>query len=375
MPTDDDAFLRAIGENPADDAPRLVYADWLDDRGDAARAEFIRVQCELARPGGNRARRTELRLRERELLKAHKSDWARPFKPWHDDVEFRRGFVEVVSGSADELERLPSHLFAPGIVQEVRVTGPLRPTHAVRGFSQMAGIRVLRLCSLALTLSDLMLLSAADQFAALDVMDLRWNDLIADGFQELVADDLLPPGRTLLLGGNHFGPDHRAELAEVLGDRVSFAVERPADHLYRVTSDQNRLTGLDADRRQVIICNAVRNRIRLCAFFFDLDGELIAYDESWKRTRLVDSIENDPDARQFAARLGLVPEPVSIKKFRHSQTGIGIADFTEEQWDLIHNPPPVEAADFEEMDPAEEYRGLKYNWVPCGSFVFGEIDG
>ncbi len=40
-----DALLRSILENPADDAPRLVYADWLDDHGEPVRAEFIRVQC------------------------------------------------------------------------------------------------------------------------------------------------------------------------------------------------------------------------------------------------------------------------------------------------------------------------------------------
>lgn len=34
-----------------DDAPRLEYADWLDEQGDAERAEFVRVQCELARAG------------------------------------------------------------------------------------------------------------------------------------------------------------------------------------------------------------------------------------------------------------------------------------------------------------------------------------
>src|SRR5260370_37026404 len=42
-------FLRAIDENPDDDGPRLVYADWLEEHGDTARAEVIRVQCELAR--------------------------------------------------------------------------------------------------------------------------------------------------------------------------------------------------------------------------------------------------------------------------------------------------------------------------------------
>jgi uncharacterized protein (TIGR02996 family) len=49
-------LMEAILRNPADDAPRLILADWLDIDGppecrDPARAEFIRVQCELARLG------------------------------------------------------------------------------------------------------------------------------------------------------------------------------------------------------------------------------------------------------------------------------------------------------------------------------------
>lgn len=43
------AFLAAIRNAPDDDAPRLVYADWLDDHDDSERAEFIRVQVKLAR--------------------------------------------------------------------------------------------------------------------------------------------------------------------------------------------------------------------------------------------------------------------------------------------------------------------------------------
>ena len=41
-------FLRAILDDPDDDGVRLVYADWLDEHGQPERAEFIRVQCELA---------------------------------------------------------------------------------------------------------------------------------------------------------------------------------------------------------------------------------------------------------------------------------------------------------------------------------------
>jgi uncharacterized protein (TIGR02996 family) len=42
------ALYQTILENRNDDAPRLVYADWLDDHGESDRAEFIRVQIELA---------------------------------------------------------------------------------------------------------------------------------------------------------------------------------------------------------------------------------------------------------------------------------------------------------------------------------------
>lgn len=48
--TTDAGFLQAILEQPADDAPRLIFADRLDEVGTEeahARAEFIRVQCAL----------------------------------------------------------------------------------------------------------------------------------------------------------------------------------------------------------------------------------------------------------------------------------------------------------------------------------------
>lgn len=54
MTSDGDALFRAICEQPWEDTPRLVYADWLEENGDPVRAEFIRVQVELAKlpPGG-----------------------------------------------------------------------------------------------------------------------------------------------------------------------------------------------------------------------------------------------------------------------------------------------------------------------------------
>jgi uncharacterized protein (TIGR02996 family) len=46
MAQDERDFLAAIQATPADDILRLVYADWLDERGDC-RGEFLRLQIQL----------------------------------------------------------------------------------------------------------------------------------------------------------------------------------------------------------------------------------------------------------------------------------------------------------------------------------------
>lgn len=69
------AFLDAIRARPEDDTLRLVYADWLDDRGagdrDAATAAFIRVSC------ADRPRREMPRAAYPWLLGADGANWRR----------------------------------------------------------------------------------------------------------------------------------------------------------------------------------------------------------------------------------------------------------------------------------------------------------
>jgi uncharacterized protein (TIGR02996 family) len=62
------ALLRAIHENPADDTPWLVLADWLEEQGDP-RAELVRLQQHL-RGDPDDPSRLELEDRARELLQA-----------------------------------------------------------------------------------------------------------------------------------------------------------------------------------------------------------------------------------------------------------------------------------------------------------------
>ncbi|MEW5737931.1 MAG: TIGR02996 domain-containing protein [Myxococcota bacterium] len=81
---DEATLLRAVYDNPEDDAPRLVLADVLQERGDP-RGEFIALQC-----AGTDEKKAKA------LLKAHGKKWLGPLAPvLGADFEFRRGFPAV----------------------------------------------------------------------------------------------------------------------------------------------------------------------------------------------------------------------------------------------------------------------------------------
>ena len=117
--SDRDAFLSAIAAAPDDDLPRLVFADFLDEHGEAERAEFIRVQVELARLKDDGPRRTGLAFREQELLDGHKAAWGVP--GLQGVQEFRRGFVEYVRTTAEWLVTHPTRLDEARTVRELRI--------------------------------------------------------------------------------------------------------------------------------------------------------------------------------------------------------------------------------------------------------------
>lgn len=71
---DDRAFLAAVMANPRDRLLRLVYADWLDERGDP-RGEFLRIQCLLEELPAGADERRQLQERADALQVGLSSDW------------------------------------------------------------------------------------------------------------------------------------------------------------------------------------------------------------------------------------------------------------------------------------------------------------
>jgi uncharacterized protein (TIGR02996 family) len=93
--------MEQIVANPDDDGPRLVYADWLLERGDP-RGELIRLQCDLASSAtvGAAARSSadhgRLVARERELLERYEQQWVDPLEAKPLAPTFERGLLRVL---------------------------------------------------------------------------------------------------------------------------------------------------------------------------------------------------------------------------------------------------------------------------------------
>jgi uncharacterized protein (TIGR02996 family) len=117
----DDAFLQAILENPDDDGPRLMYADWLTEQGNP-RGEFIRVQCELHTLAADDARRPHLRERESQLLNVFGHLWRGPL-PLTATGSFRRGFLEYASLTGLRQIQMVETLLQVHPLQSLRLSG------------------------------------------------------------------------------------------------------------------------------------------------------------------------------------------------------------------------------------------------------------
>jgi uncharacterized protein (TIGR02996 family) len=143
VPTAQD-FLDAIIANPDDDTLRLQYADWLDEQGDAARAEFIRVQITLAGMDEADERREGLQKREQDLLDAQRATWlsesAAAFTERVDDPYLMQACQEA----GNYLHIKQGAYFARGLLEGIHLAGAEFLKHADALF-RMWPIREVRL--------------------------------------------------------------------------------------------------------------------------------------------------------------------------------------------------------------------------------------
>jgi uncharacterized protein (TIGR02996 family) len=238
MPTDSD-FLRLILADPDADGPRLVYADWLAEQGQSARAEFIRVQCAFAALPAHDPQAAGLQNRADVLLEQHRIAWSAPLAGLATRWDWHRGFPEVVRMEAKVFLARGDELFAsvparhvelldvaahlPRIVRcpllerlaALTVAGTSAGNAVVKALVRspyVGRLTALHLPRNGLTDVAALALAAAPQFERLTTLDLTENEIGPAGAHTLAAAAPLTGLTTLWLRSNPLGSDGVAAL-------------------------------------------------------------------------------------------------------------------------------------------------------------------
>jgi uncharacterized protein (TIGR02996 family) len=256
------AILAAIAAHPAEDTPRLAYADWLDDHAGYSadppaarlRAEFIRVQCEIKtledRTSTELQGYADLYRRQDAILTHHRRELIGPLGDDLTDQEvvFDRGFVAELRLDATRYMRHASEIAAFLPLPEIRVwDGGAWLTHLLEPPGRLELVTVLdmqsprrlgpttlgslliqwfneaspRLRLHTLNLEDCLIgfeglpaLVQHNPFPTLTHLDLSGNDLPDASVVELVNSALWPRLKYLVLGANPISNEGAFALAD-----------------------------------------------------------------------------------------------------------------------------------------------------------------
>lgn len=375
MQAEAEAFLQRIRAYPDEDAPRLIYADWLEEQGVAGdpewgpqRAYLIRVQIALARLSDEdvdvavpkaRARgtpdrdtaREKLRGRlieeEQDLLIKHRYDWETPFRGLATGLEFRRGFVEKVNIPAHKWVRQAHELFFAGPVQQVHLldldqnlalafqcsylnrlaalavygTHKGRPiAQAVADSPHLAGLKRLSLGRNDFEDDSAEHLARSPFLSNLEELDLTDNILGETGARSLAASSYLGNVRYLELRNNRLGPTGAEAIAG--SERLT--------SLHRLGLASNeigvaRLHSLSRahDLLRVPILDLSDNGLNAAGLHVILTRSSPMTDANSVRVVKLDLSQNDQLGNEGARVLAACPHLSGLRELRLANCGIG----------------------------------------------------
>ena len=185
-------LVRAILDAPDDDAPRLVYADWLMERGDP-RGEHIALQCRPARFEG------DVFERAWRLEAEHAVMWLAPLRALLADpapMHFTRGFVERLVLDAGDWIAHGAAICELTPVREVELRR-VESLAAVLATPATARLRAIEVRGQRLEIGDLARVPPLPRLESLALLDCRLPSL---ALQQLAALPATP--RALYLDRN-----------------------------------------------------------------------------------------------------------------------------------------------------------------------------
>jgi uncharacterized protein (TIGR02996 family) len=232
------AFIQAIRAAPDDDAPRLIFADWLEEHGQTDRAEFIRIQCQLARMTdphpGLFSGFFSLRSRAEWLLRKNWNEWVCPLReivgPRYDRygeswlgglfypdsrLQFPRGFVERLTLHAEGFICHADRLSRLTALRELYLWGAGQCAAELANVAVLSGLSILGFVDYyeaPLMARDAAALASSPFLRGLSRLFLGYNSLGDEGVEMLVRAPWLAGVRSLDLSENG------------LSDRAAFAL-------------------------------------------------------------------------------------------------------------------------------------------------------
>jgi uncharacterized protein (TIGR02996 family) len=252
--SDEKALLAAILANPDEDTPRLAYADWLQEHGDEsglARAEFIRLQCELARLDEYDPRANIIAGRCRELSDVHWQTWATEIGhtsryPYHFADSYKRGFLDYICLDAEDLgtpelslflSRHPAtYVFVRRVDKFTAELGdwshlprvkelsfsyisdegePLSGLRALLASPLLTSLRTLNLGMCGLADDDSKLIADNPRFVTLRRLELGFNALTDEGVGRIVESPYLHGLTAIDLSATRITPSLLSRLTQV----------------------------------------------------------------------------------------------------------------------------------------------------------------
>lgn len=253
----DASFLKAIFENPADDALRLVYADWLEEHGpesSQARAALIRIQHEAESLSPYSRRRVELDQQARRLIRDNPS-WSDPIRKgkFGRSIKFRLGFPHQITTRAINFVSWADRLLAA--VPTLRgfhfphASNEVRDLAGCRYLSRISELDISNMCACGqcpigaeirlllqspgvaeltnLNISDnrvdpalVRVLTESPHLKRLQWLDLSNNRISNGGVQAILNSPLVDQLRFLNLRNNDISTRNSNSLRERFGNRV-----------------------------------------------------------------------------------------------------------------------------------------------------------
>lgn len=175
--SDQERFLTEILANPADRDVRLVFADWLEEQGNA-RGELIRLQIQLEKMKASDRGYATLRKKERALFNEYPPYGDRPgISGW----EYRAGFVEKIEMTLTAFLRNATEVFEHSPVQHVTLKAKSKKLDRIAQMPELSRLRSIELRSNELGNAGLRTLLSSPHLTNLESLTIYSNGISNEG--------------------------------------------------------------------------------------------------------------------------------------------------------------------------------------------------